>query len=61
VVVDPASYQDRIPKAQLALVLMAAAAMRTGVIPPEALQAAGAGPFAGENLPAIAAGFALAG
>jgi pyruvate/2-oxoacid:ferredoxin oxidoreductase beta subunit len=61
VVIDPGAYPGRIPKAQLALVLLAAAAAKTGVLAPEALQAAAGGPFADENLQGISAGLALAG
>jgi pyruvate/2-oxoacid:ferredoxin oxidoreductase beta subunit/Pyruvate/2-oxoacid:ferredoxin oxidoreductase gamma subunit len=60
VVVDPSAWEGRIPKTQLALLLLAAAAHRTGVVPPDALRAAAAGPFAAENLNAIEAGLALA-
>jgi hypothetical protein len=61
VVLDPAGFDGRLPKAQLALALLTGVAVRTGVIPIEALRAAGAGPFEAENLNAIDAGVALAG
>lgn len=59
VVVDPRNAPERIPKASLALALLTVAVR--GLLPIEALRAAAAGPFAGENLAAIAAGEALAG
>jgi len=61
VVIDPAGWDGRIPKTQLALLLLAAAAQHTGVLPAAALRAAAAGPFEQENLNAIEAGLALAG
>ena len=60
-VVDPDAWSGRIPKTQLALVLLAAAARRTGVVTPEALAAAGAGPFETANLAAIEAGTSMVG
>jgi len=61
VVVDPATAEARIPRAQLALALIGVALVRTGLYPVEALrEAAAAGPFAEENLSAIDAGVALA-
>lgn len=61
VVVDPADWDGRIPKAQLAMVLLVVAAQRTGLFPLVALRAAAAGPFEAANLNAIKAGAALAG
>ena len=60
VVIDPAAWDRRLSKTQLALTLLAAAAKRTGVIPAAALRAAAAGPFEPDNLNAIEAGLALA-
>jgi 2-oxoglutarate ferredoxin oxidoreductase subunit beta len=62
VVVDPADAGARIPRAQLALVLLTVALVRSGLYPAEALRdAAAAGPFADDNLAAIDAGSSLAG
>lgn len=61
VVIDPAVAAERTPKAQLALVLLAAVAVRTGALPLDALRSAAAGPFAEESLRAIEVGAALAG
>lgn len=58
-IIDPASFPGRIPKAALTLVLLTVAMVRSGAIAPEALRAAAAGPFAEENLAAIEAGLAL--
>jgi Pyruvate/2-oxoacid:ferredoxin oxidoreductase gamma subunit len=60
VAIDLAAWDERVPKRQLALILLAAAAVRTAVVPLEALRAAAAGPFEAENLSAIEAGAALA-
>ena len=61
VVIDPRDWEGRIPKAQLALTLLAAAVSLSGVYPVEALRAAAVGPFEAENLNAIEAGLGLAG
>jgi 2-oxoglutarate/2-oxoacid ferredoxin oxidoreductase subunit beta len=61
VVVDPADFDGRVPKVQLALMLLTVAAVRTGVVSIDALRAAAAGPFAAVNLNAIEAGVVLAG
>ena len=59
-VIDPAAADTRIPKAQLALVLLAAMVSRLGLFPVEALrEAAAAGAFSVENLAAIDAGVVL--
>jgi pyruvate/2-oxoacid:ferredoxin oxidoreductase beta subunit len=60
VVIDPSGWDGRIPKVQLALMLVAAAVARTELLPTDALRAAAAGPFEAENLNAIEAGVALA-
>jgi pyruvate/2-oxoacid:ferredoxin oxidoreductase beta subunit len=60
VAIDLAAWDERVPKRQLALILLAAAAVRTAVVPLDALRAAAAGPFEAENLSAIEAGAALA-
>ncbi|OFW66430.1 MAG: hypothetical protein A2Z12_05220 [Actinobacteria bacterium RBG_16_68_21] len=60
VVIDPTASPVRIPKAQLALVLLTAAVARLGLFPVEAMtEAAAAGAFAEENLAAIEAGRGL--
>lgn len=53
-VIDP----GQVRKPRVALMLLAAAAARTGVVSPEALRAAARGPFEAENLEAIEAGLA---
>jgi 2-oxoglutarate ferredoxin oxidoreductase subunit beta len=54
VVIDPSAAATRIPKAQLALVLLTAAVSRLGWYPVEALrEAASSGAFADENVAAI--------
>ena len=59
-VVDPAAAGSRIPKSQLALVLLAAAVSRRHLYPIGALRdAAASGAFAEENLAAIGAGAGL--
>jgi pyruvate/2-oxoacid:ferredoxin oxidoreductase beta subunit len=60
VVIDAAAWDGRVPQRHLALMLLAAAAVRTAVFPADALRAAAAGPFEAENLNAIEAGTALA-
>lgn len=60
VVIDAAAWDGRVPQRHLALMLLAAAAVRTAVFPADALRAAAAGPFEAENLNAIEAGAALA-
>lgn len=59
-VVDPAAAPGRVPRASLSLVLLTVAMTRRGVLSAAALRAAGAGPFAAENLAAIETGLALA-
>ena len=59
-VIDPKAWGTRVPKAQIGLVLLAAAVAQTGLFPLEALRAAAAGPFEAENLDAIGAGVGLA-
>jgi pyruvate/2-oxoacid:ferredoxin oxidoreductase beta subunit len=61
VVIDPAAWDGRLPKAQMALALLTVAVVRTDAYPVSALRAAAAGPFEVENLNAIEAGVALAG
>ncbi|MCP3977435.1 MAG: hypothetical protein GY720_23340 [bacterium] len=60
IVVDPSEWDRRVPKAQVALVLLTVAARRAGVIPIDAVSAAAAGPFESANYNAIEAGVALA-
>ncbi|MCP4226835.1 MAG: hypothetical protein GY773_26130, partial [Actinomycetia bacterium] len=59
IVIDPTNWDARIPKAQLALVLLAAAAQVTDVVSAEALRAAAEGPFEADNINAIEAGLAI--
>ncbi len=59
--IDPKGWTSRVPKAQFGLALLAAAVVRTGMFPPEALRAAAGGPFEAENVNAIDAGLGLAG
>jgi pyruvate/2-oxoacid:ferredoxin oxidoreductase beta subunit/Pyruvate/2-oxoacid:ferredoxin oxidoreductase gamma subunit len=59
VVIDPAEWEGRIARVQIPLMLLAAAARRTGVVSDDALRAAAAGPFEKENQAAIDAGLAL--
>ncbi len=61
VVLDPKTWETRVPKIQLGLILMSAAVALTEMNPLEALRAAAAGRFEGENLKAIEAGAGLAG
>jgi 2-oxoglutarate ferredoxin oxidoreductase subunit beta len=61
VVVDPSAHHERVPRSQLALVMVASACAVTDVVPIDALRAAAHGPFEAENLAAIDAGVALAG
>jgi hypothetical protein len=60
-VFDPKAHDARVPKAQLALMLITTALVRTGAYPLGALRDAAAGPFEAENLNAVEAGVALAG
>lgn len=61
-VVDPASLPDRVPKADLGLLALAAAVRHSGVFPVDALRAAAAeGPFGESNAAAVEAGIRLAG
>ncbi len=60
VVIDPAAWSGRIPKAQLALMLLTVAAQLKDVFALDALRAAAAGPFASANPNAIEAGAPLA-
>jgi Pyruvate/2-oxoacid:ferredoxin oxidoreductase gamma subunit len=59
-VIDPAEWERRLTRTQLALMLLAAATARTGVVSADAFRAAAAGPFAADNLNAVEAGVALA-
>jgi Pyruvate/2-oxoacid:ferredoxin oxidoreductase gamma subunit len=61
VVLDPKTWETRVPKIQLGLMLMSAAVALTEMIPLEALRFAAAGCFEAENLNAIEAGVGLAG
>lgn len=58
-IVDPKAAPERIPKASLALALLTVAVRELDLIPADALRSAAAGPFAEENLAAVAAGEAL--
>jgi pyruvate/2-oxoacid:ferredoxin oxidoreductase beta subunit/Pyruvate/2-oxoacid:ferredoxin oxidoreductase gamma subunit len=59
-VVDPSEVETRVPKAQRALVLLAATVALLDLFPVGALlDAAGSGPFADENRAAVEAGLAL--
>ncbi len=61
VVLDPAASEARIPKASLALALVAHAVERSGVVPFDLFEeTAGEGGFGEKNLELIAAGIALA-
>ena len=60
-VIDPKTWEGRIPKVQLSLMLLTVASIRAGLVPIEALRAAAVGPFETENLNAIEAGLGLAG
>ncbi len=59
-VIDPAAWERRISRTQVALMLLAAAARRRSILSAGALRAAAAGPFEADNLVAIEAGSALA-
>lgn len=61
ITVDPASAETRIPKASLALAMVATAIHHTSLVPFESFEAtAGEGSFGEKNLELIAAGAALA-
>ena len=60
IVVDPASSEKRIPKASLALAMVAHAIERTAIVPFDLFEAtAGEGGFGEKNLELVAAGVAL--
>lgn len=60
IVINPSDWDVRVPKAQVALVLLAAAVQRAGILPVNALWTAAAGPYESANRNAIEAGIALA-
>ena len=60
-VLDPKTWETRVPKIQFGLMLMSAAVALTEMIPLEALRFAAAGRFKAENFNAIEAGVGLAG